>query len=587
MRAIRIFAICCLFAASAIGLAFQPSGAAGAKTAKPKLAVIVVFDQLRADMLEKWKGLFGEGGFKRLQTEGAWFTNCHYPYSDTYTAPGHASIATGCSPDRHGIIDNEWYDRHAGEEITSVQSERYDILFTPRPKAKEPEPKNDKKKSEPVKKPFGASPLRRREETIADVLYRLTQGRSKIASLSIKDRAAILLAALRAQIVYWFSTSFGGFVTSTYYNDAMHPWVNDFNRKNNPDQWFGKSWQRLRSDLDYLQFSGADDVAVEGIGYDQGRAFPHEMKGGLDKAGKKFYEAVTNSPYGNELLLDLAKKALDAERLGTIDVPDMLCLSFSSNDLIGHCWGPDSQEVLDMTLRTDLMVKDLLDTLDAKVGKGQYILVVTADHGICPMPEVAKSQGKDAGRVSPELLQGQAAQFLQERFAKDQPKLPWVEGTSSSWIYLNKGVLRQQALSAAEVEKALAEWLSTQPGVQTAFTRTQLLAKPGDKEDAIAAAVRLSFHPDVSGDVKVVLKPNYLFSLPLTSTKTAAYRTTHGSPHPYDTHVPLFVFGQGVKPGVRNDRVTPLATAAILARSLQLPLPSAAEAPLPDGLFER
>ena len=246
-----------------------------------------------------------------------------------------------------------------------------------------------------------------------------SKGKAKIGSLSIKDRAAILMAALRAHFVYWFSTGAGNFVTSTYYNDAIHAWVNDFNKQAPQDKGFGKDWTRLRADLDYAKFSGPDDVAAEGTGFAQGRVFPHPMTGGLTKTGKKYYEALTTSPQGNELLLALAKTAIVAEKMGQGEDTDLLTLSFSSNDLIGHCWGPDSQEVLDVTLRSNLIVKELLDFLDARVGKGQYLLVLSADHGICPVPELAKEQGKDAGRVSADKLRRGGEAHLQAAFGKD------------------------------------------------------------------------------------------------------------------------------------------------------------------------
>ena len=556
------------------GLREQPSRAGGKKPAKPKLAVIVVIDQLRGDYLEKWHDLFIDGGFKRILSEGAWFTNCHYPFSDTLTAAGHASMVTGASPNKHGIIANEWYDRLSGEVITAVQSDRYEPV---------PPPVPDKNAKE-QKRISGGSPLRRREESIGDVLFRASGGKSKIGSLSIKDRAAILLAALRAHFAYWFSTSAGKFVTSTYYNDTPHAWVKDFNQKAPQDQFFGKSWTLLRKNLDYVKHAGLDDISFEGTGYEQGRTFPHPLTGKLTKPGKKYYEALTNSPQGNELLLELAKTAIDAEKMGQGENTDLLCLSFSCNDLIGHCWGPDSQEVLDATLRTDLIIKELLDVLDAKVGKGQYLLVLSADHGICPIPEVAKAQGKDAGRVSQDRLRTGAEAHLQTTYSKDGKKRLWIEKMSGSWFYFNKGVMRELALAPAEVEKTLADWLVKQPGVQAAFTRTQVGGSQ-KLDDPLTESVRLSFHPEASGEVKVLLKPYYLFTADLV--KAPAYATTHGSPHPYDTHVPLVVFGPRVEPGKRTERVTPLAIATILAHGLNIALPSAAEAPLPAGLFKK
>jgi hypothetical protein len=550
---------------------FHQSRADDPKAGKPKLAVIVVFDQLRGDYLEKWQELFGEGGFRRLQTEGAWFSNCHYPYSDTVTAAGHTSLVTGTSPYKHGIIGNDWYDRQSGENVTSTQSDRYEEVPAPKPG------KNQSKAP-------GGAPLRRREETIGDVLYRVSKGKAKIGSLSIKERAAILMAALRAHFAYWFSTSTGNFVTSTYYRDSLHPWVNEFNTKALPDRWFGRDWTLFRPDLDYVKFSGPDDVAAEGIGYLQGRVFPHPLKGGLDKAGKRYYEALTNSPFGNDLLLALAKTAIVAEKMGQGDQTDLLTVSFSSNDLIGHCWGPDSQEVLDVTLRSDLIVKELLDFLDNQVGKGQYFLLLSADHGICPVPEVAKAQGKDAGRVSADGLRTGVEAHLQTTFAKDGKKRPWIERLSGSWFYLNKGVMRESGLSASQVEQAAANWLAKQPGVQAAYTRSQVEGKP-KLDDPVTESVRLSFDPERSGDVKVLLKPYHLFSANLL--KSPAYATTHGSPYPYDTHVPLLVFGPGIRPGRHTEKVTPQALATILAKALDIPPPSAAEAPLPEGVLTR
>jgi len=302
----------------------------------------------------------------------------------------------------------------------------------------------------------------------------------------------------------------------------------------------------------------------------------------LKKISGYYYQAMINSPRGSDLLLALAKKAIDGERLGQNESPDFLCLSFSSNDLVGHCWGPDSQEVLDITLHSDRIVKDLLETLDAKVGKGNYLLVLSADHGICPIPEAARAEGKKAGRVSPQLVTTDALAFLNETFSKNG-KLPWIEQVVGDNIYLNRGVLREQGLESAVVEKALADWLARQPGILKAYTRTQL-SRP-IAGDAIGESVRLSFHPEASGDVLVVLEPYHFLSPPI-SPKLASYRTTHGSPHPYDTHVPLLVYGPGVRPGIREERITPQAAAAILAHGLGISSPPGAEVPLPKRLFE-
>jgi hypothetical protein len=570
--------LCCLavLASFACLLSFgceaphQVPGTSPRSPLRPRLAVLVVFDQMRGDYLERWQSLFGEGGFRRLQTEGVWFQNCHFPYAYTFTGPGHASLATGCSPERHGIVDNEWYDRSSGRLVYCVASDRFDPL-PPEPSKEAPDTKARK---EPVG--GGSSPEWLLAPTLADALKEATGGKARVVALSLKDRSAVFLGGRRPDACYWFAPWRGAFMTSTYYSARLHPWLAEFNRGRSADRWFGQAWDRLRPDLDYVRYSGPDDVAGKSSGWKQGRTFPHPMTGGLKKPGKTYYEALENSPFGNDLLLSLAKRAIDAEHLGDRDVPDLLCLSFSSNDTVGHCWGPDSQEVLDITLRSDQIVKGLLDHLDNHVGRGRYVLALTADHGVCPLPEVARAQGKHAQRVSDKQWESRAGEFLQETFDPKGPKAHWIEAKSSAWLYLNHKLLRERKLEAARVEETLAGWLKKQPGVLTAYTRTQLLGHLA-ADDALGQRVRRSFHPGRCGDVAVVPKPYYLFTSELSWT-------LHGSPHPYDTHVPLLVYGPGIHGGARPETVTPQAVASILARSLGIKPPAAAEAPVPECL---
>jgi hypothetical protein len=534
----------------------------------PRLAVLVVFDQMRGDYLERWRSLFGEGGFRRLQTEGVWFQNCHLPYAYTFTGPGHASLATGCSPERHGIVDNEWYERSSGRSVYCVASERFEMLP---PEQGEQGSDNEARKERAA---GGRSPEWLLVPTLADALKEATGGKARVVALSLKDRSAVLLGGRQPDACYWFAPWRGTFMTSTYYGTRLRPWLAEFNRDRPADHWFGQAWNRLRPDLDYVHYSGPDNVAGEGSGWNQGRTFPHPMTGGLEKPGKTYYEALENSPFGNDLLLSLAQRAIQAEQLGSRNVPDLLCLSFSSNDTVGHCWGPDSQEVLDITLRSDRIVKCLLDHLDTHVGRGRYVLALTSDHGICPLPEVARTQGKDAQRISNDLLETRAEEFLQETFDPRGNKARWIEDQSLAWLYLNHNLLRERKLEAARVEEALARWLKKQPGVLTAYTRTQLMGTiPAD--DALGWRVRRSFHPGRCGDVAVVTKPYYLLTSELSWT-------LHGSPHPYDTHVPLLVYGPGIRGGARPETVTPQAVATILARALRIKPPAAAEAPVPE-----
>lgn len=579
----------------ALFLASLAVPAVAAEPERPRLVVLVVFDQMRGDYLEKWKPLFGQDGFARLLTDGAWFANCHYPYAITTTGPGHASMLTGCGPDVHGIVGNAWFDRKSGAIVNCSESPRYDRV-PPVPKdlprddlidefkPKESQAKKDgepAKAEEPAGKKAYGTPDRLLAPTFGEALKAATGGKGKVFGLSVKDRSALLPVGPKADGAYWLDSADGMFVTSSFYRDGVHPWVADLNRKHFPDRWFAKPWDRARPDLDYARYSGPDAVTGEGKGVRQGITFPHRMDGGLKRPGKAFYEAVATSPFGNEVLLGLAEAAVGAEHLGQDDIPDLLTVSFSSTDLVGHTWGPDSQEVLDVTLRADRQMAELLKFLDAAVGKGKYLLCLTADHGICPLPEVSAKRGLDARRVPVKKYLGDAELYLRSVYDPEAPpdgKARFLEAVTAPWVYLNHKLIESQGLEPAAVAKTLADFLGKQEGVHRVFTRADLAGDP-DPYDAIGRRMRKAYLPDRCGDVVIVLKPYWL-----DGDRTAT-GTTHGSPHPYDTHVPLLVFGTNVKPGVRRDEVVPATVASIFAKGLGIVPPAKAEYPAPPGLF--
>lgn len=536
---------------------------------RPRLAVLVVFDQLRGDYLERWRDLFGPDGFRRLQEEGAWFQNCHYPYANTVTSAGHASLATGCSPATHGIIENDWYDRAEGGMVYCVGVERYQRV----PPATAPPGETLK-----LKYRIGSAPDRMLAPTLGDALKDASGGKGKVVSLSLKDRSAVLPGGRRPDACYWIDLRTGLVTTSTYYRDQPHQWVALFNRKGFIDNWFDKKWELLRPELDYVRHSGAPANSGPD-GSSPLTRFPHVLASKEPKPGRDYYDNLFFTPFGNDVVLELAKWAVRFEQLGTDDVPDLLCLSFSCNDAIGHSWGPDSPEVLDVTLRSDILIQDLLGFLDEKVGKGRYLVALSSDHGVCPVPEEAAARGLDAGRIDPVKVREGAQDHLQQLYGKkDGTPIRWIDWMDYPWIYLNQEAIRQLGLQAADVERSLAAWVAKQPGIQAAYGRTQL--EGGLLLDEIGQYVRRSHYPGRSGDVTLVLKPNHLMS-------TYTGGTSHGTPHPYDTHVPLLVYGPGVKNGIRKERVSPLATAAILAQGLGIKPPEKAEEKVPEDLFAR
>ena len=403
-----------------------------------------------------------------------------------------------------------------------------------------------------------------------------------MVGLSFKDRSAVLPGGSRADAAYWLDSTDGMIVTSTFYRDAVHPWVDELNKKRIADRWFETTWDRFRPDLDYSKYSGPDVIIGEGKGIRQGVAFPHPTDGGLKRPGKAYYDALANSPFGNDFLLELVKAAVVAEQLGQDEIPDLLTISFSSNDIIGHTWGPDSQEVLDVTLRSDRQLADLLKFLDDTVGKGKYLLCLTADHGICPLPEVSAARGLDARRLGLKKVLTDAETHLRTVYdpqAAADSKTKWIENATGWWVYLNHRLIDSRGLDAGTVAKTLADFLARQYGIARTFTRAELAQEP-DAYDAIGRRMRKAYHPDRCGDVGVILKPYWLPVDPLYATGTS-----HGTPYSYDTHVPLLVFGPNVKPGMRRDEVVPATIAAIFAKALGISPPAKAEYGVPDGLF--
>jgi Type I phosphodiesterase / nucleotide pyrophosphatase len=595
----RLTLLAFLAALAAIAAVSRPRAQApvAVETRLPvRLAVVLVFDQMRGDYVDKWRPLFGANGFRRIQSDGAWFANCHYPYASTSTGPGHSVILSGATLDKTGIINNEWYDRQAAAQVYCAGSDRYD--FVPPPKVFPAPVSKEVKPDETARKPKSVgNPDKMLAETVADVLKRESP-KSKVFGLSLKDRSAILPTGKRPDGAFWFN---GQFTTSTYYTDAAPKWVAEFNQSGMAERWYGKSWTRRRPNLDYEAYSGPDDVKGENATNGRTTTFPHKMTGGKDKLQKEYYDALANSPMGNELLLAFAKACIRAEGLGADDTPDLLVVSFSSNDLIGHTFGPDSQEVLDVTLRSDEIVADLLEHLDRVVGAGRYSVAITADHGICPLPELAARtipEAKDATRVSSVKLVAGAESFLRQKFGKpigpdekvedltDDAKSSkgksglWIEAIPAPWVYLNQRQVEAKGLERDAVAKELAEWLKKQPGVQTAYTAREIATTTEPSEQL--KLVQRSFHPARSGDVYIVLKPYHLIGDPLKSRGTS-----HGTPHDYDRHVPLLVFGPGIATGRLTEPVTPQHAAQVTAHFLGMPKPKDASFDLPKTLLPR
>jgi predicted AlkP superfamily pyrophosphatase or phosphodiesterase len=547
---------------------------------RPRLVLLIVVDQFRYDYLTHFGDLYGTGGFRRLQRQGGSWTNANYDHVPTYTAPGHALMLTGATPSRTGIIANEWYERETGRRVKSITDDDTAALGG----------RTGEK---------GKSPRRLLCSTVGDELKSANQGISKVIGISAKDRSAILPAGRRANAAYWFSSDSGNMMSSSYYFDQLPEWVVGFNQQRLADKWFGVRWDRLLpSETEYLKRAGKDDVPWENLDKSSRDTnyFPHVITGGATSVSRPFYKALDYTPYSNELLLAFAKAAITNEKLGAGPETDLLSVSFSANDYVGHRFGPDSQEVMDMALRVDRQIAELLDFIDAQIGLDKTIVVFSADHGAAPIPELAVRHHLPGRREQKTDLFKVVQAGLQAKYARaGRPATDYIQsfanrgeneiGIINNNFYLNRAALQRDGINLEECERAVGEAARRLPGVIRYFTRPQLENPASRVSDSIARGVRNGFYPQRSGDVIVVTAPyTIIFDLPDDPTDPRS-TATHGSPYSYDTHVPLIIMGPGIVAGSYRRAATPADIAPTLARLLQVKTPDcAAGRPLSEGM---
>ena len=525
------------------------SGAASpaATGARPKLVVFLVVDGLPQRQITNYRDQLSPDGFARFLDRGAWFTQAHYAHAFTVTAAGHAAMLTGAYPDRTGIIGNEWRDPVTGAPVynTGDLSAKYIGHET---------------------KPLdGTSPRNLKVETVGDVLRR-ADPRSKVISVSGKDRGAILPAG-KSGTAYMYMSSTGQFASSTYYMQEHPGWVNEFNSRKLANRYFKTQWTPLLP-LAAYERSVPDDQPWFGP---QGGRLPMTMGAAADAApGPSFYGALLRSPFADALTLEFARAALAGEQLGRDESTDILAVSLSGHDYVNHAYSAESRLSHDHFLQLDRLLQSFFHDLDAAVGAGNYVAVLTADHGFMPAPELAAAIGQPSGRLNAAPALARLNADLEKQFGQGK----WLLGMSAASLLLNKPLIAQKNLDANTVaEEARMLWLAV-PGIGTAYTRAELLSGSRAGEPFFEAS-RKSWHPDVAGDVQFTLKPNWMF--------TSSSITTHGSPHEYDNHVPLLFWGPAwVGPGRVDAAVEIVDVAPTLARMLRVPPPPASEGkPLP------
>jgi predicted AlkP superfamily pyrophosphatase or phosphodiesterase len=500
--------------------------------------VLIVVDQMRADFLERLRP-HATGGFNRLINEGAWFTNAAYPYLGTFTCPGHATIGTGRLPARHGIPENEWYDREAKAVVacaddSSVTAVRY----------------FDGQNAE------GASgPGNLRAPTLAQVLRR--EKGARVVSLALKARSAIMLAGPEGDAVTWLSGDLAGWETSTAYTASPVAAVQAYVAANPIDADRGKTWVRRLAETAY---SGSDEGAGEAPPSGWTRVFPHVLAG-TSSSGAVFRLQWERSPYADAYVGRFAAAMAESFSLGQGDRTDVLAIGFSAPDLIGHGFGPQSHEMQDVLLHLDLTLGHLFEQLDNLVGAGRYVVALSSDHGVATLPEQLHVEGNPGGRIPAT----QIAELV-ERAARDAAgEGKYVARVLGNDVYFEPGIYER--LESTGALSSILRALERSPGIAAAIPRS-LLANASSAADEELREAALSFVPDRSGDILLQTDPGFWIM-------TSQLATTHGTGHAYDQRVPVVLMGPGIRRGRYDQEATPADVAPTLAALAGTRLPDA------------
>ncbi len=540
-------------------IAAASSAASQAQSTQPALVVVISVDQLRYDYLERFrKNLTEDGLVSAVRRRGLWYTNCKHQHAFTYTGPGHAVLLTSTYPNRNGIIGNNWYDR-------TLQKLRY-CVDDPNSRLIGAETKDS-----------AVSPALLIGDTVGDQMKLASNGRSKVYTISIKDRAAILMAGRTADAAIWMSNE-GDWITSVHYARTLPESIEKLNASAATKRFAKRVWQPLYAPNRYVH-GPTENSDEERPRYGMTADFPHVLPAADDV---NYIRNLVCMPFGNEVTLAAARTLIVEEQLGRDEDPDLLAINFSANDYVGHSFGPDSLEAEDLTYRTDLLLGEFVRFLERQIGPRRFVLFVTGDHGAAPIPELVARRGMVAARNPlgtvasgtgniPEMetpLEAFLAEQLNAAPATEDDPTGMVLAFTENAVYLNRDHPAVQGRGFDLACRLTRDWVLQQPTVVCAMTRNELL-KPAESGTEIQQLMKRSFHPTRSGDVLYVLKPYHFHN-------TAA--TTHGTPWHYDRHVPLLVLGT-VPQGQYSHEVSPASIGTTIAEMLHVEFPSMAEAP--------
>jgi predicted AlkP superfamily pyrophosphatase or phosphodiesterase len=510
-----------------------PAAFASAYNARPKLIVVIVIDQFRGDYLERYRDQFGDGGFRVFIDRGAYFTDCNYDYANTRTAPGHATLFTGSYTSGHGIIANEWWDPQKKKRVTSVEDDTTKLVGV-------------------AKTGVGASPHNLLSDTLGDELKLATGGKARVFAISLKDGAAVLPAGFSGDAAYWIDPKSGDWITSTYYRPNLPEWVRNFNGSHRTDKFWNRDWRDKDGDGNML-----------------GSTAPRNGKDGTP-AG--FYEVVGSTPFANDYQLEFAKELVLYEKLGAGPATDLLVVSLSANDILGHQVGPDSRQMRSMALELDRSLAEFFSFLGHQIGMANVWMALSADHGVAPLPDFAKTLRLPTANLDAKALREQINSLLSKKYAQkadyvvylDYPQA-WLNEDAFAGIFAGVVAGHSAGHKESDAEADAGEAMK-QAGLGGYFTKSQL-AHGETPATEIGRRYAHSYSPEGGW---------YVIGIPRPFQIGVAKGTDHATPFSYDTHVPLAFYGLAFQPGIYRTHAEPVDLAVTLASLLGINAPAQA-----------
>ena len=518
--------------------------AASRPAERPRLVVLIVVDQLRADYLFRWYPHFRGDGFRTLIDEGSYFENGFLSYGSSATGPGHTTIITGRLPRQHGIIGNEWFLNEGSTEAeASVSDPKTKMVGLAKPSDKP-----------------GQSPWRMIGNTLGGQM-KMADRRARVFSVSLKDRAAIAMGGKRPDGAFWWKSSTGEVITSTYYMEKLPDYLEEMNRQHFADRYAGRTWNRLLSDDAYAGTQPLDEKWHESLKR-YGTRFPHELPAA---DSKDYYDLLRATPFGNEIVFEMACRVLTNENLGLGPATDLLCLGLSANDYVGHAFGPDSAEVMDMTLQTDRQLADFFGLLDARIGLDRCLIALTADHGVTSAPPVSRLHGIGADYLDLSKMVEELRAMLRKEFDVPESAGPLVLGCDIPNLYCDESFRWLDRKHDGEASRKTIRFLLQYPGIEAVYTAQELAGPAPSKDDVGRYEAWRCYHPERGGQFYLKLSPFWYEAGYSLAGHSAGFRS--------DRHIPVLLRGPGVRRARHFEEIDAVDIAPTLATLLGIEAP--------------